>query len=107
MYHDTPSGLCGNDDCGQMSAWFIFSSLGFYPVCPGTPNYDLGAPLYRKIELLLPNNNLLTIKANKLSSKNIYVKKVLLNGQEIKDHNITHQQILNGGLLEFEMTSEQ
>ncbi|MCE1167400.1 MAG: GH92 family glycosyl hydrolase [Sphingobacteriia bacterium] len=107
MYHNTPSGLCGNDDCGQMSAWFIFSSLGFYPVCPGTPNYDLGAPLYRKIELLLPNNNLLTIKANKLSSKNIYVKKVLLNGQEIKDHNITHQQILNGGLLEFEMTSEQ
>ena len=55
----------------------------------------------------MPNNNLLTIKANKLSSKNIYVKKVLLNGQEIKDHNITHQQILNGGLLEFEMTSEQ
>jgi len=107
MYHNSPSGLCGNDDCGQMSAWFLFSSLGFYPVCPGTPFYDLGAPLYKKIEFHLPNNRLLTIKANKLSSKNIYVKRVLFNGEEIKGQKITHQQIIEGGLLEFEMTSEQ
>lgn len=105
MYHNSPSGLCGNDDCGQMSAWYLFSALGFYPFCPGLPEYELGAPLYKSAEVALPNGKQLKVLAPKLTEKNIYVKRVTMNGVEIKGHAISHQMVADGGTLEFEMIS--
>lgn len=104
QYKPTPDGLGGNDDCGQMSAWFLFSTLGFYPVAPGNDQYSLGSPAIKTAVLRLENGKTLTIEANNQSDKNVYVKKVLLNGKEIKRHYITHSEIMNGGKLTFEMS---
>ncbi len=105
MYHNSPSGLCGNDDCGQMSAWYLFSSLGFYPFCPGTDKYELGAPLFKSASISLPGGKLLEIDAPNLSPKNIYVKRVVLNGKTLNRHWITHEEIMQGGTLLFETTA--
>lgn len=102
-YLNKIDGLCGNDDCGQMSAWYILSSMGFYPVCPGTDQYVIGAPYFNNIELNLDNGKTLKITAQKLSDKNIYVQSVSLNGQPLKKAYITQKQITNGGTLEFVM----
>ncbi len=107
-YLNKPDGLCGNDDCGQMSAWYIFSSMGFYPVCPGSEQYALGAPLFKKITLHLNPDKpekTFTILANNYSSDNIYVKSVKLDGIELNEPFINHTDIINGQLLEFEMDS--
>lgn len=106
MYKNKPDGLCGNDDCGQMSAWYIFSSMGFYPVCPGTDQYVLGAPNAKKITLKLENGNAFTVLAPKFSDKNIYVSSVRLNGELYTKSYITHTDILNGGELMFDMSSK-
>ena len=106
MYRNDIRGLGGNDDCGQMSAWFIFSALGFYPVCPGTDQYILGAPYLPYADVTLPNGKHLIIKAPKVSDRNRYVKRVLLNGQSYSRLYLTHQQLLDGGTLEFEMTNK-
>ncbi|HEW92607.1 MAG TPA: glycoside hydrolase family 92 protein [Thermotogaceae bacterium] len=106
LYGDTPAGLCGNEDCGQMSAWFVFSALGFYPVCPGTPYYILGSPLFEKAVINLPNGKKFAILAENNSKKNIYVQKVYLNGEEINRAWITHEEILSGGTLKFIMGDE-
>jgi len=103
MYQNSPSGLCGNDDCGQMSAWYLFSALGFYPFCPGTPVYELGAPLFKSAIVMLPGGKELKVTAPRLDDKHIYVKQVLFNGKPVEGHSITHEQILGGGTLEFEM----
>ena len=99
-------GLCGNDDCGQMSAWYIFSAMGFYPVCPGTDQYVLGAPYLPYMKVQLENGKTFEIKADKVSDKNRYVKSVLLNGKPYTKGYITQADILNGGTLTFEMTSK-
>lgn len=107
-YKNKPDGLCGNDDCGQMSAWYIFSSMGFYPVCPGSEQYAIGAPLFEKITLHLDPTDLnktFTIKVNNYSSRNIYVKSITLDGKQLDKPFINHSDILNGKLLEFEMDS--
>ncbi|HAQ65464.1 MAG TPA: sugar hydrolase [Bacteroidales bacterium] len=106
MYHNSPSGLCGNDDCGQMSAWYLFSSLGFYPFCPGTNKYELGAPLCKSASINLPGGRQLKIEAQNLTQKNIYVKRVVLNGKTLNRHWITHEEIMQGGTLLFEMTAK-
>jgi len=106
LYGDTPAGLCGNEDCGQMSAWFIFSALGFYPVCPGTQYYILGSPLFEKVVIYLPNNKQFVILAENNSKDNIYVQKVYLNGEEINRAWITHEEIMAGGTLRFVMGSK-
>ena len=103
LYGDTPAGLCGNEDCGQMSAWFIFSALGFYPICPGTPYYILGSPLFEKAVVNLPNGKKFTILAENNSRINIYVQKVYLNDKEINRAWITHEEIMSGGTLKFVM----
>ena len=105
MYRPEIKGLGGNDDCGQMSAWYIFSVLGFYPVCPGSDQYVLGAPFFEDAVIALPNGNTLEIKAPGVSDKNRYVKKVLLRGKEYSKMYITHDDILAGGTLEFVMAS--
>jgi len=104
MYAPTVDGLCGNDDAGQMSAWYIFSALGFYPVTPGSPDYAIGSPLVKKAIIHLKNGTNLIIKAKNQSKENIYVSSVSLNGKLIKDNLLTHQDLFNGGEITFEMT---
>ena len=107
MYGPTVEGLCGNDDAGQMSAWYIFSSLGFYPVTPGSLNYALGSPLIKEAVIHLENGKDLSIIANNQSKENIYVKSVTVNGITIKENLISHTDIENGGTLIFEMTNKK
>ncbi len=105
-YLNKPDGLCGNDDCGQMSAWYIFSSMGFYPICPGSEEYAIGAPLFDKITLHLnPNESdkTFTIVAHNQSPENIYVRSIKLDGKILDKSFINHSDIVNGKLLEFEM----
>jgi predicted alpha-1,2-mannosidase len=106
QYKSTPDGLGGNDDCGQMSAWYMFSSLGFYPVSPGSDEYSLGSPSIKNASLTLENGKTFTVEAVNQSDKNVYVSKVLLNSQLVTNHTIKHADILNGGKLTFYMTSK-
>lgn len=105
MYLNKPDGLCGNDDCGQMSAWYLFSVMGFYPVCPGTDQYVLGAPYAKEVALRLENGHEFRIRAPKVSAKNVYVDRVYLNGKPYDKAYITHSDIMNGGELLFEMSA--
>ncbi len=103
MYVNDINGLHGNDDCGQMSAWYIFSALGFYPVCPGTDQYVIGAPYIPYARLELANGKIMEIEAKGVSDKNRYIQKVILNGQPYDKLYITYDDIMNGGKLEFVM----
>lgn len=102
-YHKGPSGLSGNDDAGQMSAWYIFSALGFYPVCPGTPYYIIGTPIFKKTTIRLNTGKSFTIIANHVSKNNIYIQSVKLNGKKYLKNYISHKDITTGGVLQFEM----
>jgi len=104
QYKPAPDGLGGNDDCGQMSAWYIFSALGFYPVAPASGQYQFGSPSVKSASLMLENGRTLSIEARGQSPANIYVKGVTLNGRPIADRHITYAQIAAGGKLVFEMT---
>ncbi|MBR4854923.1 MAG: GH92 family glycosyl hydrolase [Alistipes sp.] len=106
MYKNHIRGLGGNDDCGQMSAWYLFSAMGFYPVCPGTDQYVLGAPYVPYMKLTLDNGKTFEIKAPEVSDKNRYVKSVLLNGKPYTKTYITHADLVNGGTLEFVMSAK-
>ncbi len=106
LYDTAPGGLPGNDDCGQMSAWYIFSALGFYPVCPGSNEYVLGSPSVEKAVLNLENGNVFTISAPNISEKNIYVKRILLNGKPYNELFIRHEDIMAGGEMVFEMSGK-
>ena len=103
MYHDKPDGLCGNDDAGQMSAWYIFSALGFYPVCPGSDQYSVGSPMVKSAKLTLENGKTLEIEAKDQSPENVHVKKILVNGTPIKRNYLLHSEIANGGKITFQM----
>ena len=105
QYRPTPDGLGGNDDCGQMSAWYIFTALGFYPVAPGSVEYALGSPAVNGAVLRLDNGKTFTIEAKGQGEKNVYVKKVTLNGLILNRRYITHEEILNGGNLVFYMSA--
>ena len=105
MYREGIDGLGGNDDCGQMSAWYLFSAMGFYPVCPGTDQYVLGAPYLPYIRITLPGGKKLEIKADGVSDRNRYVKRVKINGKPLERRYVTHEEILDGGVWEFEMAS--
>ena len=101
FYRATPCGYAGNDDCGQMSAWYIFSALGFYPFHAGSAEYTLGTPLFKKATLHLENGKDFVISAPNKTPNRIHVKSVKLNGKAIKDWKLTHRQIMEGGTLEF------
>ena len=105
MYRNTPEGLCGNEDCGQMSAWYILSSLGFYPVCPGSNEFVFTSPLFPQATLKLANGKTLVVKANE-PEKNIYIDKVWLNGKEIDRNFITYAELMQGGELRFQLSAE-
>ncbi|PIE88790.1 MAG: glycosyl hydrolase family 92 [Bacteroidetes bacterium] len=104
LYDDTPSGLCGNEDCGQMSSWYVFSALGFYPVTPGTDVYVLGSPLFEQATLHLENGNSFTVNARGASAKNKYIKSAKLNGKPLEVIYLTHNDLMAGGELELVMT---
>jgi predicted alpha-1,2-mannosidase len=104
MYKPFPDGLGGNDDCGQMSAWYIFSSLGFYPIAPGNNKYDIGSPLVQKAVINLENGRTFTIETVGQGSENIYIKRTELNGAVLKRTWITYEEIMAGGKLVFYMT---
>lgn len=106
MYKNSIDGLCGNDDCGQMSAWYIFTAMGFYPVIPGSDQYVLGAPYFPYMKVKVGDNAYLEIKANKVSDKMRYVKSVKLNGETYSKAYLNYSDIKDGAILEFEMTSK-
>ena len=103
FYNATPCGYAGNDDCGQMSAWYIFSVLGFYPFNAGSAEYVIGTPLYTKATLHLAGGKDFVINAPNKTDKRIYVKNVKLNGKPLTDLKLTHQQIMEGGTLDFQL----
>jgi predicted alpha-1,2-mannosidase len=103
LYGAGPSGLCGNEDCGQMSAWFVMSAMGFYPVTPCSGYYAIGSPLFEKVTLHLENGNDFVIECENNRGSNIYIQSAWLNGTNFNSSYITHDQIMNGGLLKFTM----
>ncbi|WP_295729728.1 GH92 family glycosyl hydrolase [uncultured Muribaculum sp.] len=103
MYNPNPDGYCGDEDNGQTSAWYVFSALGFYPVCPGSGQYALGAPLFKKATVKLENGNTLTINAPANSYENRYVGKLTLNGKNIDRNYLTREELMDGAHLEFTM----
>ena len=105
QYKNAPDGLGGNDDAGQMSAWYVFSTLGFYPIAPSSNQYWLGSPAVDGATLTLENGNTFIMKAINQSDKNVYVQKVLLNGKPLNRRYITHEEIMAGGELTFYMSS--
>ena len=105
LYNYTPDGYCGDEDNGQTSAWYVFSALGFYPVTPGTGEYVLGSPLFRKVTVAFEGGHELVIAAPDNSNENIYTGKVLLNGRELNVNFVTHSQLQAGGKMEFRMRS--
>ncbi len=106
MYSTNPDGYSGNEDCGQMSAWYVLSSMGFYPVTPGSNIYIIGSPILKVSKINLENGKTFTIKAKGLSKENIYIQSAKLNGEEYSNSYIQHQTIMNGGELVFEMGSD-
>jgi predicted alpha-1,2-mannosidase len=106
FYKPTPDGLIGNEDCGQMSAWYVLSSLGFYQVNPSEPVYAFGTPLFKTARINLENGKTFTIKAPNVSKQNFYIKSVKLNGKPHNKSFITHDEIMRGGTLEFEMSNQ-
>jgi predicted alpha-1,2-mannosidase len=105
QYKPTPDGLGGNDDCGQMSAWYLFTALGFYPVAPASGQYMLGSPAVKTATVKLEKGRILTVEAKNQSDKNIYVKAVELNGKRIDRNFITYNEIVSGGRLVFQMSA--
>lgn len=106
LYTNAPDGISGNEDCGQMSAWYILSSMGFYSVTPGSNTYIIGSPLFEKATINLENGNQFHISANNISEENIYIERVTLNNQPLDKSFITHQDIVDGGALTFFMTNK-
>ncbi len=106
MYQATPDGYCGDEDNGQTSAWYIFSSMGFYPVCPATDQYVLGAPLFRKITLTLENGKQVLIQAPKNSADNRYVNSLRVNGRVYDKNWVGHFDLMKGATLDFDMTEK-
>ena len=106
LYFNAPAGLCGNEDCGQMSAWYVFSAMGFYPVNPVSGEYEIGTPLFPEMRLNLDNGKTFTVLAPNVSRENIYIQSMKVNGQPYDKSYITHQQIMEGATVEFVMGSQ-
>ena len=106
MYGNSEDGLCGNDDAGQMSAWYVFSALGFYPVNPGSEEYAIGSPLVKEAVITLKYDKKLAIKTINQGSDNVYVSKVMINGKEIHGRSFNHSQIDFGGEIVFHMSNK-
>ena len=106
MYTPGPDGYCGDEDNGQTSAWYVFSALGFYPVCPGTTQYVMGAPLFKKATLHIENGKSLVINAPANSAENFYIKSMKLNGQDYTKNYLDHNDLMKGAVLDIEMDNQ-
>lgn len=104
LYTATPDGYCGDEDNGQTSAWYVFSALGFYPVCPGTDEYILGTPLFKSAKLHLENGKTITIKAENNQADNCYIKDMKINGKSYSRNYLTHGQLMKGANIQFQMS---
>ncbi len=105
LYKNSPEGLCGNEDCGQMSAWYVFSAIGMYPVNPVDGRYYFGSPQFENVNLILPNGKTFTVRAKNVSKENFCFRSVKLNGQHLDRLYVTYDEIEKGGKLEFEMVN--
>ena len=105
QYFNAPDGLSGNEDCGQMSAWYILNSMGFYQVCPGKPVYSIGRPLFEEVTINLPDRKSFVIRTHNNSKTNKYIESVLLNGKPLDVPFFTHNDIVRGGTMEITMSS--
>lgn len=105
LYNDSSSGYAGNDDCGEMSAWYVFGALGFYPVNPVSGEYVIGTPMLEEAVILLPGRKTFTVKAPRKEDNEVYICSMKLNGEKYTKNYITHQNIMKGGILEFVMTA--
>jgi predicted alpha-1,2-mannosidase len=103
LYFNNPNGLAGNEDCGQMSAWYVLNAMGFYSFCPGKPVYSIGRPIFDQVEINLTSGKTFTITAKNNNPENLYVQSVKLNGIALEKPFFTHDDLLIGGALEFEM----
>lgn len=103
LYNDSPAGLCGNEDCGQTSAWYVFNAMGFYPFNPVSCNYEVGTPLFPKVTIHLPQGKTFTIEASGLKPDAYSVSAITLNGKKLKGTSFSHEALTQGGTLRFEM----
>ncbi|TDQ08813.1 GH92 family glycosyl hydrolase [Pedobacter metabolipauper] len=106
LYNATEDGYPGDEDQGQTSSWYVLSALGFYSVCPGTDQYVLGSPMFKKITITLENNKKFIIEANNNTAENVYISTATLNGKTYTKNFITHSDLTNGGTLKFEMSNK-
>jgi len=106
LYFNDPDGISGNEDCGQMSAWYILNAMGFYSFCPGNPEYSIGRPIFDKVTLSLPNNKKFVIEAKNNSRGNKYIQSATLNGKPLSSPHFHHNDIMQGGTLVLEMGHE-
>ena len=106
LYTPTPDGYCGDEDNGQTSAWYVFSALGFYPVAPGTTQYVLGAPLFKKATLRFPEGKELVIEAPENSAENLYIESMTFNGKPYTKNYVEHFDLLKGGTIHIRMSDE-
>lgn len=106
LYLNDPNGLAGNEDCGQMSAWYVMNAMGFYSVCPGNTNYSFGRPLFDKVEISLENGNKVHVLARNNADSNCYIKSVSVNGKRLKSSFIDHNELMAGSTIEFEMSDQ-
>ena len=103
LYFNDPNGLSGNEDCGQMSAWYTLNAMGFYSFSPGNTKYSIGRPIFDTVVINLPNGKYFTINSKNNSPENKYIQSLKLNGKTMVEPFFEHQEILNGGTLDFEM----
>ena len=103
LYTAQPDGYCGDEDNGQTSAWYVFSALGFYPVCPGSTQYMIGTPYFRKVKIQLENGKTVTIRAEKNNKDNRFIQYITMNGQPYPHYYLEHEQLLSGPIIDFTM----
>ena len=103
LYKNTPDGICGNEDCGQMSSWYVFSAMGFYPVDPISGQYEIGSPIFPEVKMYLANGKTFVVRAENVSDENIYIQSVTVNGQPYNKSYVTHEMIMQGDTIHFVM----
>ncbi len=106
MYRNGPGGICGNEDMGSLSSWYILSAMGIYPVAPGDAIYSIGSPIFDEATIQLENDNSFSLKAENNSKENKYIQSAMLNGKSFNRTWISHEEIMNGGTLVFEMGAQ-
>jgi putative alpha-1,2-mannosidase len=104
LYKPTPDGYCGDEDNGQTSAWYVFSAMGFYPVCPGTDEYVIGSPLFKSVTLHFDNGNQLEITSAGNNKQSRYINDMTVNGENYRKNYLTHETLLKGGTINFNMS---